>query len=1200
MKYNKILKSTFLFLLIFSAIKVNAQKIAAGWSHSLYICNNGSTVNAWGADTSGQLGNGIIDLNPHDLPKTVNNITNVKAIRAGYQHCLALRQDSTVWTWGSNTFGQLGNGTNITSTSPVKVVGINNVIAVSGGQAGYHSIALKSDGTVWTWGKNTEGQLGDGTLNNSNTPVQVLGLANVIAIAGGEYHSLALKNDGTVWAWGRNSNGQLGDSTTTNSSVPVQVMYLSGITDIKGGRYFSFALKNDGTVWSWGQNADGQLGDGTTIQRLTPVQVTGLNQVVAIAGSAFHCLALKDDGTIRSWGRGVDGQLGDGLQTASSTPVQVLSIHNAVEIVSGTNYSFALTATDSIYAWGRNIYGQLGNDTSGNYYYSPVPTIGLCPNIDANPTSHSIAAGWSHSLYLCNNGSTINAWGADTCGQLGNGVIDLNPHPTPNQVNGIANVKSIRAGYQHCLALKPDSTVWTWGSNVWGQLGDGTNITNTSPVQVLGLNQVIAISGGQAGFHSLALNADGTVWTWGKNTEGQLGNGTLINSNVPVQVSNLTNIIAIAGGEYHSLALRADGTVWAWGRNSNGQLGDSTTTNSSIPVKVKHLSNITDIKGGRYFSFALKGDSTVWSWGQNADGQLGDGTTTQKLTPVQVVGLNEVTAIAGSAFHALALKSDGSIRAWGRGVDGQLGDGLQTASSIPVQVLGINNAVEIVSGTNYSFALTATDSIYAWGRNIYGQLGNDTSGNYYYSPVPTVGLCVTQTSAANPIMHKITAGWSHSLYICNANSSLNSWGANSFGQLGNNTTNSAATSTPVPVANLTGVKSVDAGYQHTLALMNDSTVYAWGSNVYGQLGIGTNVEDSIPVMVVGLNNIIAVSGGTAAYHSIALKADGTVWTWGRNSEGQLGDGTNNNSNVPLQVSGISNVIAISGGEYHTLAIKDDGTVWAWGKNTNGQLGNGTTVDSNTPVQVTGLNNVVDVAAGRYFSIALKSDNTVWCWGENLYGQLGNGNTVDSSIPVQVSGLTDATAIAGGAFHGIAIKSDSTVVTWGRNTYGNLGNGTTTDSSTPVAVSNLTGIVAIDGGTNYTLAMNANDVLFSFGRNVFGQLGDGTTSTQNTAVNVISLCTVVTEVENNSTNPESQISIFPNPSHDGKFKLKSTILNGQERLFNNNQIKVYSLIGDRVVYDLNNNIIDIANQPNGIYFISILEDGKSINFKIVKQ
>jgi alpha-tubulin suppressor-like RCC1 family protein len=816
--------------------------------------------------------------------------------------------------------------------------------------------------------------------------------------------------------------------------------------------------------------------------------------------------------------------------------------------------------------------------------------------------AQKIAAGWSHSLYICNNGSEVNAWGADTAGQLGNGIIDMNPHDLPMPVNNITSVKAIRAGYQHCLALKFDSTVWTWGSNTFGQLGNGTYITSTSPVLVNGLSGVIAVSGGQAGYHSLALKSDGTVWAWGKNTEGQLGDGTLNNSSSPIQVTGLNNVIAIAGGEYHSLALKADGTVWAWGRNSNGQLGDSTTANSSIPVQVHNLTNVKDIKGGRYFSFALKNDSTVWSWGQNADGQLGDGTTTQRLTPVQVVGLNQITAIAGSAFHCLALKADGTIRAWGRGVDGQLGDGLQTASSTPVQVLYINNAIEIVSGTNYSFALTATDSIYAWGRNIYGQLGNDTSGNYFYSPVATIGLCASQNAIVNPMMHKISAGWSHSLYICNSNASLNAWGANSFGQLGNNTTNTSASSTPTAVANLTGVRSVDAGYQHTLTLMSDSTVYAWGANSYGQLGNGSNAEDSIPRLVAGLSQIIAVSGGTAGYHSIALKLDGTVWTWGRNSEGQLGNGSNTDSNVPVQVSGLSNIIAISGGEYHSLAIKNDGSVWAWGKNTNGQLGNGSTVDSNIPVQVNGLTNVIDIAAGRYFSMALKSDHTVWCWGENLYGQLGNATSIDASIPVQVSGLTDATAIAGGAFHGIAIRMDSTMVTWGRNTYGNLGNGTTTDSSIPVPVSLLTNIVAIDGGTNYSLALNANDSLFSFGRNVFGQLGDGTTSTQSIPVSVISLCAIVTALEEQIalTSLANQVLVYPNPSSDGKFRLKTSNTYGQEILFNAAQLKVYNLLGEMVSFELVSDKIDISNQPNGIYFLTVKQNDQMINFKIVKK
>ena len=703
-------------------------------------------------------------------------------------------------------------------------------------------------------------------------------------------------------------------------------------------------------------------------------------------------------------------------------------------------------------------------------------------------SAQKIAAGWSHSLYLCSNGSTVNAWGADTLGQLGNGQVNTNPHPVPGTVNNLTGVKAIKAGYEHCIALKNDSTVWTWGSNIFGQLGNGTNTNSTAPVQVSGLSGVIAVSGGQAGYHSLALKADGTVWTWGKNTEGQLGDGTLTNSNVPVQVPGLTGIIAIAGGEYHSLALKNDGTVWAWGRNSNGQLGNNTTTLSSQPVQVYNLTGITSIRGGRYWSMALRSDSTVWTWGQNGDGQLGNGTNTQSLIPVQVAGLTEVIAIAGSAFHGLALKNDGTIRAWGRGSDGQLGDGLIAASNVPVQVAGINNAVEIVSGTNYSFALTATDSIYAWGRNIYGQLGDGSSGNYRYSPVATTGLCAT--SSVKFALYNISAGWSHSLSICSNDSSLNSWGANLFGQLGNGITSTNPDATPGAVTGLTGVVSIAAGYQHNLALVQDSNVWAWGDNVDGQLGNGNNTASSVPVHIPGLTEVISVSGGTAGYHSLALKADGTVWAWGRNSDGQLGNGTNVSSNVPVQVSNLNNIVAISGGEYHSLAIRNDGTVWAWGRNGNGQLGNNTSVNSNIPVQVIGMTGAVEVAAGRFYSFALRADSTVWSWGENLYGQLGDGTNNNNRLtPVQTIGLTDITAIAGGAFHSLAIKSDKTVLSWGRNTYGNLGDGSTTNSSLPIAVSLLTNVVAIDCGTNYSLALRGDDSLFAFGRNTFGQLGD---------------------------------------------------------------------------------------------------------------
>ena len=329
------------------------------------------------------------------------------------------------------------------------------------------------------------------------------------------------------------------------------------------------------------------------------------------------------------------------------------------------------------------------------------------------------------------------------------------------------------------------------------------------------------------------------------------------------------------------------------------------------------------------------------------------------------------------------------------------------------------------------------------------------------------------------------------------------WGNNSYGQ-GNGTTSDS--STPLQISCFSSVNSLSGGGLHSLGLKADGTVATWGYNFDAELGNGTTTNSLTPVQVSGLTGVTAIAGGEI--FSLALKSDGTVWTWGFNGEGELGNGTTTNSSTPVQVTGLTGITAIAGGEGHGLALKSDGKVYAWGDNWGGQLGNGTTINSTAPVQVSSLTGVTAIAGGWYHSLALKSDGSVWAWGTNNAGQLGNGSTsYFSSAPVQVSGLTSVSAIAGGAMYSLALKSDGTVWAWGSNNYGQLGNGTTTSSSTPVQVSSLTGVTAIAAGSGHALALKSNDTVWAWGYGGNGQLGNGATSNSSTPVQVSGLSKV---------------------------------------------------------------------------------------------
>ncbi|MCL2707010.1 MAG: hypothetical protein FWE97_02455, partial [Dehalococcoidia bacterium] len=331
---------------------------------------------------------------------------------------------------------------------------------------------------------------------------------------------------------------------------------------------------------------------------------------------------------------------------------------------------------------------------------SPMSNYGLTMQIE------KIVSGDSHTIALMNDES-VWAWGLNTNGQLGNGTtISSN---TPVQVSGLTNVTAIAAGGTHNLAIRTDGTVRAWGNNLNGQLGDGTTTQRATPVQVSGLTNVTAIAAGSN--HSLATKSDGTVFAWGLNSSGQLGNGTTADSNTPVQVSGLTSVTAVAAGSAHSLARRSNGAVWAWGLNGNGQLGDGTTTSSNAPVQVSGLTNVTAVAAGDSHSFSVKSDGTAYAWGLNSSGQLGDETITERYIPVQASGLTGVTMIAAGGAHSLALKaySFSSVLACGSDEHGQLGLGRLFQSNIPIMAVFEFNQI-VFDQPSYSLAIPLLDS----------------------------------------------------------------------------------------------------------------------------------------------------------------------------------------------------------------------------------------------------------------------------------------------------------------------------------------------------------------------------------------------------------------------------------------------------------------------------------------------------------
>ncbi len=541
--------------------------------------------------------------------------------------------------------------------------------------------------------------------------------------------------------------------------------------------------------------------------------------------------------------------------------------------------------------------------------------------------------------------------------------------------------------------------------------------------------------------HTCALLQNGQVQCWGGNREGQAGDGTTQNRYTPVTVTGIgETAVQIATGYEESCAVTASGKVMCWGYINNFGEGVSQITGLSGPangVAVGFLTICASLRQGGAQCLGYFNDY----------GQLGDGSITPHTQPQNVKGLSGSASSLDSGNHHACALVNGSAHCWGSDRYGQLGVGSPIYRTVPVNVPGMaGSVVQASAGGGHTCAVTKAGGVLCWGDNLRGQLG-DGADEYRSTPVQVEGLASG--------VQAVTTGSEHTCALTKAGG-VKCWGYNGDGQIGNG---SSRFTEPLPqvVQGLTsGVVSVKAGGYHTCALTGDGRVKCWGANWSGQLGTGTTEGTSVPVNVSGLSSgVVAVEVGQS--HNCAILQSGEVRCWGESYYGQTGDGaTGSDRLTPVTVTVLQAApLALALGGFHTCALVAPDNLLCWGANWEGQLGNGTTDDSAAPVQVTGLPaDLTGVTAGTRYTCAYSQSGGVYCWGANYSGQAGDGTTENRSTATAVAGLASGVAAldAGGEHVCAFLNANGGVwACWGSDGDGQLGIGTAARRYTAVRV-----------------------------------------------------------------------------------------------------------------------------------------------------
>jgi len=856
---------------------------------------------------------------------------------------------------------------------------------------GDHLCAILDDSSLQCWGDNSFGQLGDGSTSDRLTMTEV-GLdaaRTAVSISSGKDHTCSILDNGGLQCWGRNNHGQLGDGTAVHSNSPVDVS-LSGVpVQLSSGDWHSCAILDDASLQCWGMNDRGQLGDGTNADSSTPVSVSIGENVLAVSTGSSHTCVITDSWALKCWGDNSNGQLGIGSTSSSNSPTTVTVGGNAVAVSAGGSHTCALLDGNNVKCWGDNSNGQLGD--GGTNQQNDAATVGV--------SLAGVIAIDSGDVHTCavDSSDSLHCWGGSANGQVGDGsTSDQITSPIEIALGQNLGALSVSSGSSYTCVVGSNDLARCWGGHGSGALSLGTSPSEfTTPMWSY-------ISSSERDWND---NGNLNIFEVGVSNDDD-GDG--FPNSIDSDPSNPTVAADCSSGSYGRFTCR---------EATSGYYVSGTGNTVMTPASPGHY---VDSNGATSEVPCERGEF------QRLSGQ----TSCDDAEPGYYVpdpGASEGTPCPAGKYNDLPGQEEVTACKWA-----------EEGHSVPV-------LIQITSGASHSCAILDDGSVGCWGENSNGQLGDGSR-----SPA------LEAEKSSMPLGRKaveISAGSYHTCAMFD-DGSVRCWGLNEFGQLGDGTTVERTTPVQVDLGEGKSALGISTGESHSCAVLNDHSVKCWGQNINGQLGDGTTTDSSVPVhAAMDGEDALLVSAGS--YHTCAIMGDRSVMCWGDNWHGQLGDGTNadRSSPVEVEVPGNSSAVSLDAGTMHTCLGVNDGSMFCWGYNAFGQLGNGGNSNSNTPMTAPlSLDQVLTtVQVGLFHSCALFDSGQVACWGGNSNGQLGDGTQSGSGIPEIVSLGTNATSISVGQRHSCAILDDASLKCWGANEAGQLGDGTDSDRNNPATI-----------------------------------------------------------------------------------------------------------------------------------------------------